>query len=122
MVRPQGVETIPAPDHVGRSGREGQGPFFVVSLKLADGKISSTSFRSLDCPWSISIGSALAKLAEGKTPAEACRLTEADIEKELGGVPRAKRHYLPLAVSALRDALGHASPARPPKAENTVAS
>jgi NifU-like protein len=105
MQSPHGVEPVVPPDLVGRSGHEGQGPFYEITLKLTDGTITGASFRTVGCPWSNGIGSALTKLAEGKTPPDAFRITEADVEKELGGVPRDKIHYLPLAIQALRNAL-----------------
>jgi NifU-like protein involved in Fe-S cluster formation len=104
MMASQGVE--PVEQHrEGRSGQEGQGPFYVMNLRLAEGRIASATFRTVGCPWSVKIGSALVKLVEGKTPRQACYVTEEDVEREMGGVPRDRIHYLPLAIQALRSAL-----------------
>ena len=88
-------------DLVGRSGRSGQGPF----MRLAGDRIASASFRTYGCPAAIASGSAIAALAESRTLAEASALTEADLNAELGGLPRNKRHCLGLAMGALREAL-----------------
>ena len=92
-------------DLVGRSGRSGQGPFIELHLRLAGDRIASASFRTYGCPAAIASGSAIAALAESRTLAEASALTEADLNAELGGLPRNKRHCLGLAMGALRDAL-----------------
>jgi hypothetical protein len=72
---------------------------------MAEGQIVSAACRSLGCLWSDRIGAALATAVTGKTPYEACFVTEAVLESELGDVPRSKMHFLLLAVRALRNAL-----------------
>lgn len=94
---------------VGRSGEEGQGPFYVITLKIADGVIRSASYRTYGCPWACKIGDKLTELATGKTPAEAFRLTEVEIDVEVGPIPRPKRHLPPMAIGALRDAVARAT-------------
>jgi hypothetical protein len=99
------VEAVTEFERVGRCGVEGQGPFYVVNLKLAEGRIVSATCRSIGCVWSDKIGAVLAAAVTGKTPYEACFVTEAVLESELGDVPRSKKHFLLLAVRALRSAL-----------------
>ena len=94
-------------DVAGRSGRLGQGPFVALHLKLSEDTIVAASFQTYGCPAAIACGSALAKLAEGITLAEAGALTERDLSAELGGLPRGKVGCLGLAMRALRDALGN---------------
>ena len=85
MLRPLGTQPIDHVDLVGRSGQEGQGPFFVISLKVAGGRIEAASFRSAACPYSTATGSAMVKIVQDRTLDDARALTDADLEQELGG-------------------------------------
>jgi NifU-like protein involved in Fe-S cluster formation len=105
MAEPCSAGSVHQTESEGRSGQEGHGPFYVINLTLAEDRIVNLRFRTVGCPWSVKIGSTLASLVEGKTPRQACYVTEADVERELGGVPRDRIHYLPLAIQALRSAL-----------------
>ena len=92
---------------IGRSGREGQGPFFVITMQCQAGVVVGGTYKTYGCPWSGRIGAALMRLTEGHSLADAYRVTEVELDRAVGGVPRHKRHLVPLAVSALRNAIGH---------------
>jgi NifU-like protein involved in Fe-S cluster formation len=98
------MDGSPAVEGVGRSGTEGQGPFYAVTLKVRGGRVEGMTFRTLACPWANRIGEGLARLAKDRTIAEAVRITEVDVDAEMGPVPRPKRVLVPMAVAALRDA------------------
>lgn len=73
-----------------------------VYLKVnKNGTIEDAKFQYLGCPGSASSGSALTNLVKGKTLEEAKKITEADILKELGGLPESKLHCPKLAVTTL---------------------
>ena len=67
-----------------------------------NGIIEDAKFQYLGCPGAASSGSALTKLVKGKTLEEAEKITEEDILKELGGLPKLKLHCPKLAITTLR--------------------
>ena len=99
------MKPLPMANVVGRSGIEGQGPFFEISLKIDGDIIQAASFRTIACPWANAVGSALVKIAETKKVSETINLTSDQITLVLGEVPRDKRIFPALAVSALKNAL-----------------
>ncbi len=70
-----------------------------------DGVIKSAKFQYLGCPGAASSGSAITKIVKGKTLEEAKKVTEHDILKELGGLPKSKLHCPKLAVTTLQKAI-----------------
>jgi NifU-like protein involved in Fe-S cluster formation len=62
-------------------------------------------FQCFGCPAASSSGSALTRIAIGKTLEAAKEIDEQDILNELGGLPEAKLHCPKLAVTALRKAV-----------------
>ena len=94
--KPDVVET-----HVGPCGD-------VIKLYLKvdkDGIIEEAKFYYLGCPGSASSASAMTNLLKGKTIHEAKKLTEEDILKELGGLPKPKLDCPKLAITTLRKAI-----------------
>ena len=94
--KPDVVET-----HVGPCGD-------VIKLYLKvdkDGIIEEAKFYYLGCPGSASSASAMTNLLKGKTIYEAKKLTEEDILKELGGLPKPKLDCPKLAITTLRKAI-----------------
>jgi nitrogen fixation NifU-like protein len=81
------------------------GDLLHLYLKVADGKIVSSSFQARGCPPSIAAGSVLTELITGISPAEARRLRPQDITRALETLPRNKEHCSVLAIDALRAAL-----------------
>lgn len=67
--------------------------------------IEDAKFQYLGCPAAASSGSALTKIAKGKTLEEAKTITEQDILHELRGLPEAKLHCAKLAVTTLQKAI-----------------
>ena len=67
--------------------------------------IEDAKLQYLGCPAAASSGSAITKIAEGKTLEEAKKITEHDILHELGGLPKAKLHCPKLAVTTLQKAI-----------------
>jgi len=90
---------------VGRASNEACGDLLDLYLRLEGGLIQAASFRASGCAPALAAGSVLTELLAGLTPAEARAVTAEQIETALGGVPRAKRHALRLALDAVELAL-----------------
>ena len=74
-----------------------------LHLKISNNTvIEDAKFQYLGCPAAASSGSALTKIAKGKTLEEAKNITEQDILHELRGLPEAKLHCAKLAVTTLQ--------------------
>ena len=96
LKKPDIVET-----HIGPCGD-------VIKLYLKVDKnsiIEDAKFYYLGCPGSASCASAMTKLVKGKTIEEAKKLTEYDILKELGGLPKPKLDCPKLAITTLQKAI-----------------
>jgi len=80
----------------------------VVKLYLKvnrNGIIEDAKFYYLGCPGSASSASAMIKLVKGKTIEEAKKITEDDVLKELGGLPKPKLDCPKLAITTLQKAI-----------------
>lgn len=75
------------------------------SLRVRGGKIEAARFLAYGCPPTIVCGSVLTEMLEGKTVAEAMRLTRKDVVEAVGGLPPRKQHAAALAIETLRMAL-----------------
>jgi nitrogen fixation protein NifU and related proteins len=67
--------------------------------------VISASFKAAGCVPAVACGSWLAEWLQGKRISEAARLSAADIEAGLDGLPAASQHASALASEALRKAL-----------------
>jgi nitrogen fixation NifU-like protein len=80
-----------------------------LSLLVRENRIEAVRFLAYGCPPTLVCGSALTELIQGKTTAEASRLTRADLLNAIGGLPSRKQHAAALAIETLRSALGQAN-------------
>ena len=108
MKCPHGAGGVSAASVYGRAGIEGQGPFFEISLRVAEERIVAAGYQTYACPWANAIGSAVTRLVEGCSLEEAQKLSPSAIANELGNVPRPKHELLGLALVALHNALKYA--------------
>jgi len=76
-----------------------------IYLDVVDGVIKDVKFKTFGCAAAIASSSMLTTMAVGKTLAEAKRITNDDIVKQLGGLPEVKIHCSVLAADALRQAI-----------------
>ena len=76
-----------------------------LTLRVRAGRVREARFLAYGCPPTLACGSALTELIQGKTLAEAARLTREELTSALGGLPARKRHAAALAVETLRAAL-----------------
>jgi len=80
----------------------------VIKLYLKvdrNGIIEDAKFHYLGCPGSASSASAMTELIKCKTIEEAKKLTEDDVLRELGGLPKLKLACPKLAITTLRKAI-----------------
>jgi NifU-like protein involved in Fe-S cluster formation len=80
----------------------------LIKLYLTIGKkdtIDDAKFYYLGCPGSAASASAMTTLSKGKTVNQAKKITEDDIIKELGGLPKLKHDCATLSIKTLRKAI-----------------
>ncbi len=103
--------------HHGVAGAPGDGPYLELWLDIEGGAIRRAAYRTYSCPAAVACGSMVAQLATGRSVEAMGRLTEADIDLLLGGLPAGKEHCPRLAIAALgkalRSAAGPGLPAGP---------
>ena len=74
-------------------------------LLMREGRVEAARFLAYGCPPTLACGSVLTELIQGKTTAEAGRLTRANLLDAIGGLPARKHHAAALAIETLRSAL-----------------
>jgi len=80
----------------------------LIKLYLKIGKkdtIDDAKFYYLGCPGSAASASAMTILLKGSTVKQAKKMTEDDIIKELGGLPKLKHDCATLSIKTLRKAI-----------------
>lgn len=73
-------------------------------LQVQDEKIKKVSFITDGCGHSIASGSMTTCLAEGKTVAKAKQISQQNVLKALGGLPKDHEHCALLAINTLKAA------------------
>ncbi len=93
------------PDRIGLVGVPGEGPFFLLCLRVRDGLVTGARYQTHGCGPTIAAGSVLTEMIKNR-PVRACSgLTVEQLIEALGGVPGDKLHCPAMAVAALREAL-----------------
>ena len=107
MKSPHGIAPLDfdSQTFAGVCGKEGHGPFYVVSVQFIDGVARRSAFRTISCPWAIAIGSAVTSLVENSSSVEALALSAVDVASQLGEIPHPKQAYVSIALAALRSAI-----------------
>jgi NifU-like protein involved in Fe-S cluster formation len=108
MKCPVGITPLSEFNFSGISGVAGQGYYYLIKILFKEEKIGAISFETYCCPWANAVGSAICKLALGKSAQDAIAISATQVNTELGGVPRDKRDLPTLAVNALQNALERA--------------
>jgi nitrogen fixation NifU-like protein len=85
------------------------GDILRLSARVENGRVLEVRFKTRGCTASIAAGSALTELLTGRTLPEIARLTAAEVEAALGGLPNESKHAAVLAVDAAR-ALARSEP------------
>ncbi len=81
------------------------GDLLKLSVLVREGKIVDAKFRTQGCIPAVACASWLTEFMRGRNAAELRAVTPEQIEKGLGGLPRASHHAAALAADALRAAL-----------------
>lgn len=102
---PRHVGEIEQPDGVGEVGNPVCGDMMTFYIKVNDNRLEDVKFKTFGCGAAIAVSSMVADMAVGKTLDEAMNITNADVAKELGGLPPNKLHCSNLGADALHEAI-----------------
>jgi len=102
---PRNVGEMENPDGVGEVGNPVCGDMMTFHVKVVDDKISDVKFKTLGCGAAIAVSSMVSEMAIGQTVDDALTITNADVAKKLGGLPKNKMHCSNLGADALHLAI-----------------
>ena len=104
FLNPRNMAEIHAPDGYGKVTGP-CGDTMEIYLRIKDGRIINTTFRTDGCGTTIASGSMVTELAKGRSIIEARGITQDDILDALGGLPEESRHCALLAAKTLKEAI-----------------
>jgi nitrogen fixation protein NifU and related proteins len=102
---PRNVGEIENPSGVGEIGNPVCGDMMTFYVKIENGILSDVKFKTFGCGAAIAVSSMVSEMAKGKTIEEAMKISNADVAKELGGLPPNKLHCSNLGADALHKAI-----------------
>lgn len=102
---PRNTGTLDAPSGVGRAGNPSCGDVMELSIRIEDGVITASAFRTYGCGAAIAASSIFTEMIRGRNVDEAVRITSGEIAAALGGLPPGKERCSVLAPEALLSAL-----------------
>jgi len=102
---PRHVGEIENPDGVGEVGNPVCGDMMTFYVKIENGVLTDVRFKTFGCGAAIAVSSMVADMAIGRTIAEALKITNADVARELGGLPPNKLHCSNLGADSLHAAI-----------------
>ena len=102
---PRNVGVIENADGVGEVGNPLCGDMMTIYLKIDEERIADIKFQTFGCGSAIAVSSMLTEIAQGKTLAEAKKITNKDVAKALEGLPKNKLHCSNLGADALQMAI-----------------
>jgi nitrogen fixation NifU-like protein len=94
-----------SPDGIGPVGDISCGDFFVMYIRVSEGRLTEIRYQILGCPAAIATCEAVAEMATGKTLEEAQEITDETVAEFLGGLPEVKLHCSNSAAEALHRAI-----------------
>jgi nitrogen fixation NifU-like protein len=107
FMSPRNVGEIKDADSTGQVGNPVCGDIMTFYIKVKDNKIADVKFKTFGCGAAIAVSSMVSEMAKGKTLDEALKITNKDVAKELGGLPKNKLHCSNLGADALHKAINN---------------
>jgi nitrogen fixation NifU-like protein len=102
---PRNVGEIKDADGIGEIGNPVCGDMMTFYIKVKDNKIDDVKFKTFGCGAAIAVSSMVSEMAKGKTLDEALKISNKNVAKELGGLPKNKLHCSNLGADALHKAI-----------------
>ncbi len=102
---PRNVGEIKDADGKGEIGNPTCGDMMTFYIKVKDNIIEDIKFKTFGCGAAIAVSSMVSEMAKGITIDEALKITNKDVAKELGGLPKNKLHCSNLGADALHAAI-----------------
>ena len=105
FMSPRNVGEIKDADGIGEIGNPVCGDMMTFYIKVKDNKIEDVKFKTFGCGAAIAVSSMVSEMAKGKTLDEALKISNKNVAKELGGLPKNKLHCSNLGADALHKAI-----------------
>jgi len=105
FMSPRNVGEIKDADGIGEVGNPVCGDMMTFYIKVKDNKIEDVKFKTFGCGAAIAVSSMVSEMVKGKTLDEAMKVSNKDVAKELGGLPKNKLHCSNLGADALHKAI-----------------
>ena len=102
---PRNVGSFENPDGIGRAGNAKCGDVMELQIKVENGIIVDSKFKTMGCAAAIATSSMATELIKGKTIEEALEVTNKTVISALDGLPAIKIHCSVLAEKALKAAI-----------------
>ncbi|MCX5906218.1 MAG: iron-sulfur cluster assembly scaffold protein, partial [Deltaproteobacteria bacterium] len=104
---PRNVGQVENANGKGSFGDTACGDYIEVTIRVdeKEERLQEVKFLIRGCAGAIATSSVMTELARGKTIPEALALTDGDIIRELGGLPKRKQHCSLLGLQALQQAI-----------------
>ncbi|MBD3168211.1 MAG: Fe-S cluster assembly scaffold protein NifU [candidate division Zixibacteria bacterium] len=101
---PRNMGELDGANAVGDVGNPACGDMMRLYLKIEDGKIADAKFKTFGCGAAIASSSMLTEIIKGMTIEEAKKVTNEQVNEQLGGLPPVKIHCSLMAEEALKAA------------------